>query len=236
MVRNVLARSFYFNNNNFEWQIGQVFVRLGGTRSLLWSQQQTVPAEAFPALVWAQRPWSILHDFVWKPRVLCALTTCSACAEGPYYSSWPGLLAVLSQVLLWICTTKVTLWVRQSCPSVPVLHRLQSGQNIPAMPEACSSSEPLTADGKQSSSEDALLSPGVWPGGAWHCVPALAPLWDVFVWFECCSELCSVGVCCLWQSSCFLSAFWVLDAHWGCSGYMYKSQLVNRKKKWKWVS
>lgn len=50
------------------------------------------------------------------------------------------------------------------CPSAPVLQRVQShkrGQNIPAMPETCASSEPLTAEGKQSSSEDALLSPGV---------------------------------------------------------------------------
>lgn len=49
------------------------------------------------------------------------------------------------------------------CPSVPVLHGLQShkgGENI-SMLETCASSEPLTDDGKQSSSKDALLSPGV---------------------------------------------------------------------------
>lgn len=173
---------------------------MGGAHSPFWSQEllQTVPAEAFPALTRAQWPWSFVHYFV-----------CTLCS---HYVQWlhtrSSLLNLAGAPGCAVRGFALDLHhrshsVRESVlcsPSLPVLHRLQShecGQNIPAMPETCASSEPQAADGTQSSSEDAPLSPGVWPGVAWQCVPALAPLWDIFAWFGCCSEPGSVGVCCL---------------------------------------
>lgn len=180
-------------------------VRLGAARSLFWSPVQAVPAAPFPALAWAQWPCSVLHYFVWKPRVLCALTTCTGCTQGPYYSSW-----LCSHRF---CTTKVTQWVRQS--SVPVLHRLQSGQNIPAMPETCASSEPLTADVKQGSSEDALLSPGLWPGGAWQCPGStLGCFCVVSMLLRAWLGGCVLPVARLVFSECFLSAGCTLGLQW----------------------